>query len=137
MKYFLLSLFAMTSVAHAAYYVECGKNFSEAEAGFQKVAFKASSGTDTFTGPNGNNWEVALSQNWLAPKKALAKVERVNGEKRLSVKVSNGQAGISEIGQLYVIEQMYDDYPTLKVFNIGGFAGGTQIGSFECYTAID
>ncbi len=136
MKRFLVALLATTSFAHASYYVECGLKPNEDGTEFEKTVFKASSGDEIFRGENGREWEVALAGDWLAAGKAKAKVLRdAEGNKNLQIIVARGQ-GFAEIGHRYVVVGMYDDYPTLEVYNVGGFAGGVKTAQYECYTGI-
>lgn len=136
MKRFLLTLLATTSFAHAAYYVECGLQPSADGTEFEETVFKASSSDEIFRGENGREWEVALAGDWLAAGKAKAKVLRdAEGNKNLQIIVVQRQ-GVTEIGHRYVVAGMYDDYPTLEVYNVGGFAGGVKTAEYDCFTGI-
>jgi hypothetical protein len=133
MKRFLVALLATTSFAHASYYVECGNGDG---ADLDDTVFRASSGDEIFRGENGREWEVALAGDWLAAGKAKAKVLRdAEGNKNLQVIVVQ-RHGVTQIGHRYVVVGMYDDYPTLEVYNVGGFAGGVKTAQYECFTGI-
>lgn len=134
MKRFLVALLATTSFAHAAYMVECGTELNEDEGTFKEVVFQASSEDEIFRGVNGKEWDVALGDNWLAAGKAKAKVIRTpTGGKDLQVTVVRGE-GLAQIGKRYVVVDMYADFPTLDVYNVGGFAGGVKTNQFECFS---
>jgi|GEM_PF-5891831 len=134
MKRFLLALLATTSFAHAAYYVECGADLNEDEGTFEAVSFRASSQDEIFRGLNSDVWSVALSEDWLADGKATAKVIQLDGSKNLEIIVAKGR-GQSRVGKRFVIVDMYADFPTLDVYNVGGFAGGVKTNQYDCFTA--
>ena len=136
MKFIIAALLCSASLAHAAYYVECGTDFNEDEASFKQVVFKASSESERFSGRNSaDGWSVGLGEEWLADGKAKGRITGPMGSKVLTITVSKGQ-GQQEIGKKYVVDGMYDDYPTLKVMNVGGVAANVQLGTYECYTSV-
>ncbi len=136
MKYLTLMILASAFSAHASYYVECGNKMLADGSGFQTVKFKASSTDDQFSGRNGDKWSVALTGDWLPKDHATAKVINKNGQKAISIVISNG-TGFSEIGKRFEITPMYDDAPALDIYAIGGFAGGTKLETVKCMTAND
>ncbi len=133
MKRFIIALLATTSFAHAAYFVECGVNLNEDEGTFEKVVFQASSQDEIFSGLNSDVWSVALGEKWLADGKASAKVVQLESSKNLEIIVAKG-TGLSRIGKRFVVVDMYADFPTLDVYNVGGFAGGVKTNQYECFS---
>ncbi len=136
MKHLAFITFFIASTVHAAYYVECGIGFNEDEATFKQVEFKASSADDIFRGKNSDVWSVALRGNWLANGKATAKVTEKNNSKTINIEIAKG-TGFAKVGKRFEVVGMYDDYPKLNVYEIGGIAGGIKTATYECYTAID
>jgi hypothetical protein len=129
MKLTIVALCLFSSMAHASYFVQCGTGFNEEEFSFKEVVFKASSQDDTFTGSNGDVWSVALKGDWLPENSAKASVK----DGIVTVSFVNE----SRVGKRFEVTGMYDDHPVLRIYNIGGFAGGVKIGTFQCATAID
>lgn len=146
MKFFIYStlLLAVFSVqAHASSYVMCGKKVHQNADGDLHVTgyeLELSSGNDDYSGIVGKNWNLKLQENgdWLeSTKKITAKSYEENDTTIVEVSIINGISPSGPVGTKYKLIGLYDDYPSLEKYNIGGFTGNVKIDTFACFSGND
>jgi hypothetical protein len=132
-----LFAFAFSVPCFAATYIVCGDEPVQQDATFKKIAVEISSENDDFNGKTGGSWFLSYGGfNWIEKGNITAKQSKKNGVTSVEVKVidDNAQGGV---GTRYVFTDIYADEPQVEKFALGGFAGGTSLGKWSCFSALD
>ncbi len=132
MKALITLCLFVSSAAHASYHVMCGENWNENDETYENTVLVASSEDDDFSGTNGARWSLIVNGSRIAAGRARARVHG-RGTRNLEIRVTRG-TGFAELGTQYFISPMYSDSPLLTVETVGGIAGGTVRGEYECVT---
>lgn len=143
MKLFIVSVamsFALVSSSFAAMSIECGepKNAKPGETVYElkSVEYAFSSEDDVFSGPIGDEWVMYIGNKVVSDKdrKVSAKVSKDDEGKVLNVSIV---LKTTRVGHRYEVKYLYTDNPTLRIYNIGGFAGGMKTKEMICVGSYD
>jgi len=118
--------------------IECGKGMNSEDWTFEETFLEVSTDED-FTGPAGENWIFILEGKELKGKKiaALEKKNAPNGDTSLIVTVAAGRDFAGIVGTQYKIKNIWNEETSLEVKALGGFAGGTTLGQYDCLVTED
>ena len=142
MKKTILFLSVLTSMiagstAHAAIAIECGQ-LSADRSSVLKVEYQFSAQDDKFSGPVGKNWFMDFQRKPVAASKnVVAKVIQTESGKVLCVTWTQAQ-GMTPIGKIFEVKYLYrSENAILTIKSMGGFSGGTTLGTMGCVAMYD
>jgi len=134
---FLSLSVVLSSVSMANTYVKCGQSLNESGDDVIGYELEVSSESDIYSGPVGGSWNLKLrseDSEWLE-KNPKVTAREANGDIEISLKMDQSASG--PVGVKYVLKGLYDDYPVLEKYSMGGFAGNIKQGTFKCFSGND
>lgn len=131
----------LASTSHASSMVSCGTGEPNEELSYgANQELQISSGDDQYEGQVDGTWSLKLKTqaDWMKATPAVTAKTTKNEEGATVITVRMIQAqGMGPVGIQYVLTDLYSDTPTLEKYAIGGFAGGSKVGTYNCISVID